>query len=155
PRIRRNLRAPEKYEAMSMTPSAGSAKAEWAKYWSLPLVAALGYSVSSLHLYGLGPFMEPLQQEFGWSRAQVLSGSVIVSLLVSAAGVSCGFFIDRLGPRRIALLGLILIGASVASCGTATGSMTNWLLLWSLLAISLIFGQAPVWTAAVVSRFDA
>ena len=99
--------------------------------------------------------MEPLHQEFGWTRAQTLSGSAIVSFVVALASVPMGVLIDRLGPRRIALVGLLLMGTSVALLSTATGTMANWLALWVIVAVSSIFVQATVWTSAVVSRFDA
>ena len=44
---------------------------EWRRFWLLPFVAALGYSTAVLSSYGLGPFVEPLQREFGWSRANI------------------------------------------------------------------------------------
>lgn len=132
-----------------------SGRTEWANYWYLPIVAALGYSAAGLHVYGIGPLMEPLHREFGWTRAQTLSGSAMVSFVVALASVPMGVLIDRLGPRRIGLIGLVLIGAAVALLGTATGTMTNWLTLWAIVAICSIPVQATVWTSAVVSRFDA
>ncbi len=132
-----------------------SARAEWSSYWYLPVVAALGYSAAGLHVYGIGPLMESLHREFGWTRAQTLSGSAIVSLVVALASVPMGMAIDRLGPRLIALTGVPLICAAVALLGTATGTMGNWLSLWALVALASIPVQATVWTAAVVSRFDA
>ena len=132
-----------------------SAKSEWSSYWFLPVVAALGYSAAGLHVYGIGPLMEPLHREFGWTRAQTLSGSAIVSLVVALASVPMGMVIDRLGPRLIALIGVPLIGAAVAALSLANGSMSNWLSLWALVAIASIPVQATVWTSAVVSRFDS
>lgn len=132
-----------------------SARTEWANYWYLPIVAALGYSAAGLHVYGIGPLMESLHREFGWNRAQTLSGSAIVSLVVAIASVPMGMAIDRLGPRLIALIGVPLIGTAVACLGLATGTMSNWLSLWALVAIASIPIQATVWTSAVVSRFDA
>jgi MFS family permease len=141
--------------SLSANVPATSAKAEWANYWYLPIVAALGYSAAGLHVYGIGPLMEPIHREFGWTRAQTLSGSAMVSVVIAFASVPMGVLIDRLGPRRIALIGLLLIGGAVASLGTATGSMANWFALWALVAICSIPVQATVWTSAVVSRFDA
>ncbi|CAN7323623.1 MFS transporter [Phenylobacterium sp. LjRoot225] len=138
-----------------MSLSAASARAEWVKYWHLPPIAALGYSTSSLHVYGIGPFLEPLHQEFGWTRVQTMSGAAIVSVGVALASVPMGVLIDRLGPRRIGLIGVLLIGAAVALLGSATGTMANWLMLWAIVALSAVSVQAPVWTSAVASRFDA
>jgi MFS family permease len=130
-------------------------KTEWANYWYLPLVAALGYSAAGLHVYGIGPLMEPLHQEFGWTRAQTLGGSAMVSFVVALASVPMGVLIDRVGPRRIALIGLLLIGVAVATLSTATGTLSNWFALWAIVALCSIPVQATVWITAVVSRFDA
>jgi hypothetical protein len=35
--------------------------AEWQSFWFLPIAAALGYSTSVLHVYSIGPFIQPLQ----------------------------------------------------------------------------------------------
>ncbi len=65
--------------------------------------AALGYATSVLHVYSLGAFIGPLQQEFGWSRAQTSAG-LTVSALISAIGcIRVGMLVDRTGPRQVRL----------------------------------------------------
>jgi len=39
--------------------------------------------------------------------------------------------------------------------GTATGTMTNWVLLWLVIAAGAVRHFASVWSSAVVTRFDA
>jgi MFS family permease len=136
-----------------METASKSARSEWADYWYLPLTAALGISGAGLHIYGIGTFMAPIQHEFHWSRTQMLSGTAIVSVGVALFSVPMGALIDRWGPRRIALTGVLAMGTAVALLGTATGTMLNWLLLWSIVAASATSVQAMVWTSAVVSRF--
>jgi predicted MFS family arabinose efflux permease len=131
------------------------AKEEWRKYWYLPLVAGLGYSTAVMHTYGLGPFIAPLQQEFGWSRASISFGLTIVGLTGACLGIPMGLLVDRLGPRRIALTGVVLGPATIALLGTATGTLANWYALWALLAVCNLALQATVWTSAVASRFEA
>ena len=53
---------------------------EWRAYWYLPLVAGIGYTAPLLYAYALGPFVEPLQAAFGWSRAEVMAGNAIANL---------------------------------------------------------------------------
>jgi len=47
---------------------------EWRQFGMLPVVAALGYATSVIHVYGLGPYIEPIQEAFGWSRTRVPAG---------------------------------------------------------------------------------
>lgn len=133
---------------------AKGAMQEWRSYWFLPLAAALGYSNSVFHIYALGPFIEPLQQEFGWSRGQISGGLTMAALVSLGFSIPVGMLIDRIGPRRIGLFGVLVMGVASALLGTATGSTTNWLLLWVLIAFGVIWVQATVWTSAVASRFE-
>lgn len=131
-----------------------SASAEWRSFWYLPLAAALGYSTAVLHTYAIGPFMAPLQQEFGWSRAQLSIGITIAGLTAAVFSVPIGILVDRLGPRLVGVIGVLLMTASFALLGTATNDTTHWLLLWSFIAFANLWLQTTVWTSAVASRFE-
>jgi predicted MFS family arabinose efflux permease len=126
---------------------------EWRKYGILPVVAMLGYSASSLHTYGLGAFVEPLQDEFGWSRALISMGLTIAGLTAAVMAIPIGLLVDRIGPRIIGLCGVAAMTGAWALMGTATGSVTNWIVLWSIVAVANLGLQGTVWTKAVGSRF--
>lgn len=128
---------------------------EWKRYWPLPVAAMLGYSTSSLHTYGLGAFVEPLQDAFGWSRARVSLGLTIAGLTGAVMAIPVGVLVDRIGPRIIGLFGVIAMTGAWALLGTATGTFTNWVVLWSILAIANLGLQGTVWTKAVGSRFHS
>lgn len=131
-----------------------SGTSEWKKFWFLPVAAALGYATAVIHIYSLGPFMQPLQQEFGWSRAQISSGITIAAFISALFCIPMGVLVDRVGPRPIALTGVLLISGAYALLGTATGTNLNWIFLWIIIAVGTFGVQATIWTAAVASRFD-
>ena len=138
-----------------MKPGEGSsAAAEWRNYWPLPLVAGLGYSVMALQTYAIGPFVAPLEAEFGWSRAEVMLGLSISNGIGALLNMAVGVLVDRLGPRPVALTGIVLKAGAFALLATATGTILNWSLLWVLVAFGAMLLQAQVWTSAVNSRFD-
>jgi cyanate permease len=62
--------------------------------------------------------------------------------------------VDRFGPRRVAITGLLVKTGSFALLATATGSLLNWSLLWMVLAVGVVLVQSTVWTSAVAARFD-
>lgn len=130
------------------------ARAEWRNFWFLPVAAALGYSTAVLHTYGIGPFMAPLAQEFGWSRAQLSIGITIAGLAGAVFSIPIGLLVDKLGPRVVGLIGVILMTGAFALLGTATGETANWIILWSVIAFANLWLQATVWTSAVASRFE-
>ena len=130
------------------------AAAEWRSYFMVPVAGALGYSTSVIHIYGLGPYLEPLQEAFGWSRAQATAGLTIATLINAIFCVPIGALVDRVGPRGVGLVGVLLTSAAFALVGTATGESTNWYLLWTVLACATLPVQATIWTSAVASRFE-
>ncbi len=130
-----------------------TARQEWAEYWYLPLLAAIGYATSTMYVYSLGAFIEPIQNEFGWSRAQISFGVTITSGFAGLTSIPVGMLIDRIGPRRIGIFGILAACLALSMLGTATGSKLNWLLLWAGMALAIMLVQAMVWTSAVNSRF--
>jgi MFS family permease len=66
-----------------------------------------------------------------------------------------GRMIDRFGPRRIGLTGLVLTGCALSLFSTANGSVTGWLLLWLVYSLSAQLILTPVWSSAVASEFEA
>lgn len=136
-----------------MSASDSTALGEWRSHFMLPLTAALGYATSSIHIYGLSPFYTPLEQAFGWSRAEVTLGLTIATLINGLFAIPVGMTVDRLGPRRVGILGVVLSTAAFAFMSTATGTSANWWLLWVLMAIATLPVQATIWTSAVAGRF--
>ncbi len=132
----------------------GAAAAEWRRYWTLPMAAMIGYSTIGLQSYGFGPFVTSLEQEFGWTRAQVMIGLSLSNLVGVFLNILIGMVIDRFGPRRVGLTGLFVKTGAFALLGTATGSLLNWSLLWVVLAVGVVLVQSTVWTSAVATRFD-
>lgn len=136
-----------------MTPT--TASAEWRNFWFVPVAAGLGYATAVMYVYSMGPFIAPISEEFGWSRAQVSSGITIAAFLSAIFCIPIGILVDKIGPRRVGLFGVLVMCGAVALLSTATGSTGNWTLLWVILAFATLWVQATVWTSAVNSRFVA
>src|ERR1700755_1896042 len=103
---------------MSSTHGQSGAIAEWRGYFMLPIAAALGYSTSIIHIYGLGPYLEPLQAAFGWSRAQATVGLTVATFINAIFCMPIGALVDRFGPRAVGLFGVLLTCAAFALLGT-------------------------------------
>lgn len=120
----------------------------------LPIAAGLGYATSVIHIYGMGPYIEPISSEFGWSRTLTTSGLTLATLVQAVASVPIGLLVDRVGPRWIGLIGVVLTCGAMALIGTATGSSSNWYALWTVMAFASMPVQATIWTSAVATRFE-
>jgi MFS family permease len=76
------------------------------------------FSIVGLALYGLPLYYDSMVREFGWSRTQVTSGNAIGKLVVGPLfGFVAGWLIDRFGPRRLMLAGILMAGAALAGLG--------------------------------------
>lgn len=131
-----------------------TAREEWKRHWPLPLAAGLGNVGSIIHIYALGAFMAPLSAEFGWSRAEISSGITVSNSGTAILGLIVGWLVDRLGPRRVGIAGIIAMALAFGLLGAATGSYYNWLFHWFLIALAATATQTTIWTSAVTSRFD-
>ena len=131
-----------------------SARNEWRAYWPLTLAAMVGYSTIGLQSYALGPFVTHLEIEFGWTRAEVMTGLSVSSLAGVFLNIASGMIADRIGPRPVGLTGIAIKTGAFALLATATGSILNWSLLWFAIALGVVMLQASIWTSAVAARFD-
>ena len=99
--------------------------------------------------------MQPLQAEFGWSRASIASGHTIAGVATVILAPLFGGLIDRFGPRRIGIPGVVLLCLFTALLSSAGPSIRSWQGLWVLLALINVAILPNVWTAAVTSLFSA
>lgn len=137
-----------------MEPAGLSAKQEWHAGWSLVIAASLGFSFFSVMLASTGLFMSPLGEEFGWSRTLLSSGPSIATVMTALLGPFLGMLVDRFGTRRVALPGLVLTMASIATFSLLNGSQAQWVTLWVAFGIVSVSIKSTVWTAAVVGVFQ-
>ncbi len=138
---------------MKMVESQGAAQ-EWRRHWPLVLAAGFGYSAIGIQVYALGPFVTRLEAAFGWSRAEVMTGLTVSSTMGVLLNFAVGMLVDRVGPRRVGIAGLIVVTAAFGLLGTASGTMADWIALWLVISVGVLLAQSTVWTAAVAGRFD-
>ena len=80
------------------------------------------FSIVGLALYWLPFFYDFFVRDLGWTRQQVTSGNALSKLVVGPLfGFLAGTVVDRFGPRRLMLFGILIAGlAPVGLGGTAT-----------------------------------
>lgn len=133
---------------------AGTGLSEWRTTWVLPVVSAIGYAAAVTHMYSLGLFIEPLERDLGWSRSQIAMGLTINSGVGVVLGTFVGILVDRWGPRRLALPGMVLFCGMLAALSLAGPGIGSWYALWVFMGIAGASVQPVVWTAAITATFD-
>lgn len=128
---------------------------EWKRHWPLAVSATAGFTFGPVATYSLGLFMQPLQEEFGWERAQISSGLIVLSVFAVLFTAPVGALIDRFGARRNAIPGILLCMVALGALSMANGSLVQWLALWIFYAVASLFIKTTVWCAAVSKAFSA
>jgi predicted MFS family arabinose efflux permease len=131
------------------------ARQEFAQHWTLIIAASIGFSFTAVITSSAGLFMGPLTEEFGWSRTLVSSGISISSILTFLLSPLFGLLIDKLGTRRLALPGLVLMALTIAYLALLSGSQLQWFTIWTVYAVAALACKSTIWTAAVNSTFVA
>lgn len=137
-----------------MSTGSPGAAGEWRRHWPLALAALVGYSTIGLQSYGISPFVASLEQQFGWTRSDVMIGVSVSNFAGIFLNIIIGLIVDRFGSRRVALTGLVVMTGSFALLGSATGSTANWTLHWLLVALGVVLVQSTVWMRALGKVFD-
>jgi len=138
---------------MSREQVAGTAVAEWSRHWTIVFAAAAGSFATSLSVYVLGLFMQPLQDSFGWSRASISAAVTIHAALGFVGAAPAGYLLDRVGARRMGICGIALFCLFFASLSLITSSIWTWWSIWVLLGLAGFAVKPAVWAKAVTSFF--
>ena len=78
-------------------------------------------------------------RNFGWSRATVTSGNAFGKVTVSLLGFFVGWLIDRYGPRKLILAGILFGGIAFMGLGNM-GSLWQFYLFSLMAALGYITG---------------
>lgn len=119
--------------------------------WKVLVASLLGvaFGASPLPFNTIGFFIDPLQQEFGWSRTEISLGVTIYGMLAAFLAPVFGWLADRYGVRPVALASLAIFGLTFASFAIIPGQLWAFYLVWLMIGLFGI-GSTPVtWSRAV------
>ena len=111
----------------------------WAIVWASFFTTAF---VSGGSQYGFGMFVEPLEQEFGWTRTQI-NLSLSIGLISGLLSPIVGWGVDKYGSRTIMTVSLMIVGTSFFGRAGMT-ELWHWYALSAMLAIGFPGTFLPV-----------
>src|SRR5918994_5493751 len=120
--------------------------------WVVVAVVFLALLVSAGVRAAPTVLISPLETELGWGRAAISFAVSIGLLLYGLSGPAAGWLMYRYGPKKLALVGLVVIGGSTLAGAAVTE-------LWQLnLFCGVLSGVgtgvvAPVLGATVANRW--
>jgi sugar phosphate permease len=110
------------------------------------------FAVVGLALYGLPLYYDFMVRELGWSRTMVTSGNAISKLVVGPLfGFAAGWTVDRFGPRRLMMAGIVMAGGALIGLG-ATSLAGAFYFFYFFNALGYVCG-GPLPCQVLVSRW--
>jgi MFS family permease len=77
------------------------------------------FCIVGIAVWGLPFYYDFMVQQFGWTRAQVTSGNALSKLVVGPVfGFLAGWVVDRFGPRRLMMVGVLMAGGALVGLGS-------------------------------------
>jgi MFS family permease len=110
------------------------------------------FSIVGLALYGLPFFYDFMVRDFGWTRAEVTSGNFYSKLLIGPLfGFLAGWIIDRFGPRRMMMAGILMAGVALVGLSFTT-TLALFYFFYLFNALGYVCG-GPLPNQVLISRW--
>jgi len=98
-------------------------------------------------------FLVALVDDFGWGRAEISGVQSVAMLCYIMAAPLAGSLVDRFGPRRVILPGIILLAAALALSSTIHGLFEYYLFYGVLGGLSVAFISLAAYAAIIPHWF--
>jgi MFS family permease len=109
------------------------------------------FAIVGLVLYGLPFFYDFFVKELHWTRAQVTSGNMIGKLVVGPAfGFFAGWLVDRVGPRKPMIVGILIAAAALVGLG-GVNALPFFYVFYLMNAVGYVFA-GPLPNQVLLSR---
>lgn len=110
------------------------------------------FSIVGCALYGLPFFYDFFVRDLGWTRQQVTSGNALSKLLVGPLfGFGAGLLIDRFGPRRLMLGGIVMAGGALIGLAQVS-TLAGFYLFYFFNALGYVCG-GPLPNQVLLTRW--
>jgi MFS family permease len=109
------------------------------------------FAIVGLVLYGLPLYYDFFVKELGWTRAAVTSGNMIGKVLIGPLfGFLAGTLIDRIGPRKPMMLGIVVASLALAGLGNVQ-TMALFYVFYAMNALGYVLA-GPLPNQVLLSR---
>ena len=110
------------------------------------------FCIVGLAVWGLPFFYDFMVRQFGWTRAQVTSGNALSKVVVGPLfGFFAGWMVDRFGPRRLMIAGILLAGVGLVGLGSIS-TLGMFYLFYIFNALGYVCG-GPLPNQVLLSRW--
>jgi MFS family permease len=124
--------------------------------WYVALACGVGLAcgLATVLTYTFGIFVGPLRETFGWSQTAVFQALFYSVLTMTFVGPFFGQLVDRLGARRIILVGLVFEAALIASFSIQNDNVLTFQARYVALAVLGVGTTHIAFTRIIAVWFD-
>jgi len=110
------------------------------------------FCVVGLALYGLPFYYDFMVRQFGWTRGEVTSGNALSKLVIGPVfGFIAGWMVDRFGPRRLMMAGILMAGIALVGLGRVN-TLGAFYFFYMFNALGYVCG-GPLPAQVLISRW--
>jgi sugar phosphate permease len=109
------------------------------------------FSLVGISFYGLPFFYDFWVRDFGWTRATITSGNAFGKIVIGLFAFFAGWVIDRFGPRRVMLAGVMMGGIALIGLSRVT-SLWQYYFFYLFNAMGYMCG-GPLPNQVLISRW--
>jgi sugar phosphate permease len=113
-------------------------------WWVVLASGGIIFLTTGTFFYGFGTLITPMTKEFGWSRAAIAGAFSLRTELGGVGAPVAGYLVDRVGPRRLVLVGVLLVG-------TGFILLSRIQTVWQLYAVAALIAIGMSATAGIVA----
>ena len=101
--------------------------------WAIVVGAGIVLFATAGSRFSFGVFLDPITNEFAWSRASIAGALAIAGLVTGVFRPIAGILADKYQPKNIATLGLLLGGIALLG-------LSNVQFLWQFYVLFIVMG---------------
>ncbi len=116
------------FSAVTSAPAKAEVKADTGKGRYTVLIGAVLVQIVLGTIYAFSVFVQPLEAEFGWTRSTTQWAYSLALATFALAMIPAGRLQDRIGPRKVAMIGGALLGVSFLLAAVLVGPTRPWAL---------------------------
>lgn len=118
--------------------------------WFVAVVTLAALVAAAAFRSSTGVLMEPIEREFGWTRATTAGAVSLNLVLYGLIAPFAAALLERFGPRRVVSVSLAIVGLASAATTVMTAPWQLWL-LWGVV-IGLSTGSMALVLGAIIAN---
>jgi MFS family permease len=122
-------------------------------WWMVATGAAVQAVIALLFNQAFGAYAVVLRSEFGWSRSALSGAFAMAGVESGLLGPVVGWLLDRFGPRRVMLGGVVLLGGGLIGFGFIQ-SLAQFYFVYFVMSVGGTLSGFLAVTVALVSWFS-